>query len=654
MADKKDAKKEDIKVGVFVCQCGINIGGVVDCDAVAEYAATLPNVVYVKNSKYTCSDAGQQEIREGIKEHKLNRIVVAACSPRLHEPTFRKTVEDSGLNPFLFQMANIREHCSWVHMKEPEKATERAKEQTRMAVARARLLEPQEKLKVKVTKKALVIGGGIAGIQASLDLADQGFKTYLVEKEPTIGGMMAQLDKTFPTQDCSICIEAPKMVDVSRHPNIEMMTYSEVKAVEGYVGNFKITVEKKPRFVKENECTGCGLCAEVCPIETPNEFDMGMGARKAIYVSMPQSVPLVYTIDKEHCIGCGECVKVCSPNAIDFDQEPKEVVLDVGTVIVAIGSNTYDPSKNNDYGYNDYQNVITGLELERLINASGPTHGELLRPSDGKKPRKVAFIQCVGSRDEKSNIYCSNMCCMYAMKQSQLLLEKYPGIEVYIYYMDIRATGKGYEEFYRRARTEGITFIRGRPSAVVEDPKTKDLTVVAVDTSLGRQVDNKVDLVVLSVGLVPNPDTEKLKKLFNLTAGPGGFFLEAHPKLKPVDTLIDGVFIAGTCQGPKDIPASVTQGSAAASRAAILLSQGEVEIEPITAYVDQDLCIGCRICERICEFSAVKIEEKRAIVNEALCKGCGTCVGGCPTGAIQQRHFKDEQIVAEISAAFSE
>lgn len=651
-----EERKEEPRIGVYVCHCGINIAGVIDVEDVAKYASKLKNVVVSKDYKYMCSDPGQEMIKEDIKEHNLNRIVVAACSPRMHEPTFRTACQEAGLNPYLFEMANIREHSSWVHMREPEKATEKAKDQIRMAVAKARLLEPLEKPKVKVEKSALVIGGGIAGIQASLDLADQGFKVYLVEKTPSIGGKMAQLDKTFPTMDCSACILTPKMVDVARHPNIELLTYSEVKEVDGYIGNFKVKVEKHPRFVRESDCTGCGLCADACPIEVPNEFDLGLGTRKAIYVPFPQAVPLIYTIDKENCVGCGMCQNVCDPDAIDFEQKPEIIELQVGTIIVATGFEIFDATKKEEYGYGVYDNVINGLEFERLINASGPTGGKLLRPSDGKEPKSIGFIQCVGSRDETvGNNYCSRVCCMYAIKNARLYKEKHPEAEIYIFYMDIRAFGKGYEEFYKAAQEEyGIKFIRGRPGEVIEDPETKNLIVRVEDTLLGEPLEVDLELVVLSVGMEPPKDAEKIQRLLRISRGTDGFFLEAHPKLRPIDTLTDGVYLAGAVQGPKDIPDSVAQGSAAAARAAIPMAKGEVEVEPIVARVDTEKCIGCRICERVCDFGAIEVAERKAHVNEALCKGCGACAGACPTGAMQIKHFKDEQILAMIQAAFRE
>ncbi len=655
----EDINNEEIRVGVYVCHCGVNVGGVVNCPEVAEYAKTLPNVVVAKDYKYMCSDPGQSLIQDDIKEHNLNRIVVAACSPRLHEPTFRRCVEEAGLNKFLFEFANLREQDSWVHMTQPAEATAKAKDLTRMAVAKARLLEPLEASKVAVEKKCLVIGGGVAGIQSALDLADMGFKTYMVERNPTVGGRMGQLDKTFPTLDCSMCILAPKMVDTSKHENIELITYAEVKEVDGYIGNFTVTVEKKPRYVKEDDCTGCGQCQEVCPIEIPNYYDEGVGMVKAAYIPFPQAVPLCATIDKNYCIDCGLCETVCGPDAIDRDMEPEEIELHVGTIIAATGYDPYDPTEKYEYGYGRYTNVITAMEIERMINASGPTGGHVQKPSDGKEPKRVAFIHCVGSRDEQiGKSYCSRVCCMYSMKNAQLCIDHEPDTEVTCYYMDIRSFGKGFEEFYKTSQEKyGIEFIRGRPAEILENDDLT-LTVRAEDTLLGKVTEYTYDLVVLSVGLEPPKGSNELRQTLGLSRTSDGFYMEAHPKLRPVDTLTDGVYIAGVAQGPKDIPDAVAQGSAAASRASIPMAKGEVEIEPITADTDTTVCGACEVCVELCPFGAVTIEgegaDKHAAINVALCKGCGTCVGACPSGAMNQNHFKTEQIMAQIAAALED
>ena len=655
----EEINNEEIRVGVYVCHCGVNVGGVVNCPEVAEYAKTLPNVVVAKDYKYMCSDPGQSLIQDDIKEHNLNRIVVAACSPRLHEPTFRRCVEEAGLNKFLFEFANLREQDSWVHMTQPAEATAKAKDLTRMAVAKARLLEPLEASKVAVDKKCLVIGGGVAGIQSALDLADMGFKTYMVERNPTIGGRMGQLDKTFPTLDCSMCILAPKMVDTSKHENIELITYAEVKEVDGYIGNFTVKVEKKPRYVKEEDCTGCGQCQEVCPIEIPNYYDEGVGMVKAAYIPFPQAVPLCATIDKNYCIDCGLCETVCGPEAIDRNMEPEEIELHVGTIIAATGYDPYDPTEKYEYGYGRYTNVITAMEIERMINASGPTGGHVQKPSDGKEPKRVAFIHCVGSRDEQiGKSYCSRVCCMYSMKNAQLCIDHEPDTEVTCYYMDIRSFGKGFEEFYKTSQEKyGIEFIRGRPAEILENDDLT-LTVRAEDTLLGKVTEYTYDLVVLSVGLEPPKGSNELRQTLGLSRTSDGFYMEAHPKLRPVDTLTDGVYIAGVAQGPKDIPDAVAQGSAAASRASIPMAKGEVEIEPITADTDTTVCGACEVCVELCPFGAVSIEgegaDKHAAINVALCKGCGTCVGACPSGAMNQNHFKTEQIMAQIAAALED
>ena len=655
----EEINNEEIRVGVYVCHCGVNVGGVVNCPEVAAYAETLPNVVIAKDYKYMCSDPGQSLIQEDIKEHNLNRIVVAACSPRLHEPTFRRCVEEAGLNKFLFEFANLREQDSWVHMTQPEEATAKAKDLTRMAVAKARLLEPLEASKVAVDKKCLVIGGGVAGIQSALDLADMGFKTYMVERNPTIGGRMGQLDKTFPTLDCSMCILAPKMVDTSKHENIELITYAEVKEVDGYIGNFTVKVEKKPRYVKEEDCTGCGQCQEVCPIEIPNYYDEGVGMVRAAYIPFPQAVPLCATIDKNYCIDCGLCETVCGPEAIDRNMEPEEIELHVGTIIAATGYDPYDPTEKYEYGYGRYTNVITAMEIERMINASGPTGGHVQKPSDGKEPKRVAFIHCVGSRDEQiGKSYCSRVCCMYSMKNAQLCIDHEPDTEVTCYYMDIRSFGKGFEEFYKTSQEKyGIEFIRGRPAEILENDDLT-LTVRAEDTLLGKVTEYTYDLVVLSVGLEPPKGSNELRQTLGLSRTSDGFYMEAHPKLRPVDTLTDGVYIAGVAQGPKDIPDAVAQGSAAASRASIPMAKGEVEIEPITADTDTTVCGACEVCVELCPFGAVSIEgegaDKHAAINVALCKGCGTCVGACPSGAMNQNHFKTEQIMAQIAAALED
>jgi len=667
LPEENVSREKDVKprIGVFVCKCGLNIGSVVDCEAVAEYARTLDNVEHAEWNTFTCSDSSQKEIAEKIREKKLNRVVVASCSPRLHEPTFRRMCEEAGLNPYLFEMANIREHCSWVHMNEREKATEKAKELVKMAVAKARLLEPLERITVQVRKEALVLGGGVAGQRAALDLADLGFKVHLVERNPSIGGVMAQLDKTFPTLDCSICIQGPMMSDVGKHPNINLLAYHELKSIEGFIGNFVATIVRKPRYVDTELCNGCGMCYEVCPVKVPNEFDMGLGTRPAIYRMFPQVVPNYATIDKERCIDCGLCEMVCEKKAIKKEDAEEEFKLNVGTIIVATGYDVYDPSERNDYGYLEHANVITALELERLMNAAGPTLGHVVRPSDGREPEKVAFVLCVGTRDRGDESYCSVVCCTYSLKLASMYKEKHPEAEVTVFYIDMRASGKGYEELYTRARQRGIRFIRGKPAKVREDAETGNLILTVENTLAGTVDDIEVEMLVLSTGMVPKKDAHKVAQTLHISRSSEGFFLEKHPKLAPVDTPTDGVFLSGACQGPKDIPASVAQARGAAAAAAVPMLKGEITIGGDIAHHIPELCSGCGLCTKKCPYGAwemIELEEtlpsgkprKISSITEALCKGCGTCAADCPQNAIEMKHFTDAQLYAQIEAALEE
>ncbi|MEW5936252.1 MAG: CoB--CoM heterodisulfide reductase iron-sulfur subunit A family protein [Candidatus Thermoplasmatota archaeon] len=650
------------KIGVYVCECGINISAAVDVAKVAEHAKGLPDVVVSRYYKYMCSDPGQSLIKNDIKEMGLTHVVVASCSPRMHEPTFRAVVEEGGVNPYCFEMANIREHCSWAHMREKDKATEKAKDLVRMAVAKARLLRPLQRKQVPVTPAALVIGGGIAGIQAALEIAESGFKTYLVERTPSIGGRMAQLDKTFPTLDCSACILTPKMVDVARHPNIELLTYSEVTGVEGYIGNFKATVKKKARYVDIDKCVGCGRCAEACRLKgrVADEFNEKLGKRSAIYVPFPQAVPLKYTIDPERCIflktgKCGDsplCVEACEANAIDHQQKDDVVDLEVGTIVVATGFDLYDPSQKPEYGYGKIKNVITGLEFERLVSASGPTGGHI--EVNGKEPRRVVFIQCVGSRDKEGNEYCSRVCCMYTAKHAHLVREKIPGANVTIYYTDVRAFGKGFEEFYNRVKGEGVAYRRRELDDAIEVVEDDGRTIVKAQ---GHE-DIEADLVVLATAIVQRTDIEELARVLKVSRGADGFFLEIHPKLRPMDTATGGIFIAGCCQSPKDIPDTVAQASGAAAKASIPLSQGKIDLDPQRSEVIDENCDGCAYCIEPCPFKALTLIEymrdgaikKTVEANEALCQGCGVCQATCPKQGIIVRGFTTKQISAMVDA----
>jgi len=646
------------KIGVFICQCGTHISSVVDVNSLTEYAKTLQNVVYAEQMNYPCSNQGQEEIINAIKKHKLDRVVVAGCSPRLYEPTFQNCVSKADLNPWLFEMANIRELVSYCHKDKPVEATEKAKDLLIMAVAKAKLLEPLQPIELPITKKVMVIGGGIAGINAALDLADMGFKVYVVEKTETIGGYMALLDKTFPTLDCSICIEGPKMVDVGRHPNIEIISFADVLKVDGYVGNFRVKIRKNPRYVIDANCTGCGECRDACPIEYPNYADMYLGVRKAISVPYGQAVPLFHTINKDYCIECFKCVDACGARqAINFDQKPGEIELDVGAIIVSIGYDMFNPEVLEWTGYGKFDNVFTALEFERLILAAGPTGGKVIRASDGKKPHSVAFIQCVGSRDINHYEYCSSFCCMYTLKHSVMLKEKYrDDIEVYVFFNDMRSNFKGYEEFYNRAQKSGVKFIRVKLEnrRITEDSETKNLTVNG-ETEDGKPVSVNVEMVVLANAAVPAKTSSELAKILNIPLNKDGFFVECQPKIRPTDTDVPGIFLAGACQGLKDIPYSVAQGSAAAAQAASVLRKNSWIVEPIVARVNEDLCSGCRICESACGFHAINVEKigdkQIAKVTEGLCRGCGICCSACPTDAITMPHYSNKQIEAQINAA---
>jgi heterodisulfide reductase subunit A2 len=648
------------RVGFYICHCGTNIAGTVDVKAVAEYVASLPGVVVSRDYKYMCSDPGQELIQQDIREHKLNRIVVASCSPLLHEHTFRHATAAAGLNPYYFQMVNIRENVSWVNT-DKQAATEKSKDLARAAIRRVVHHKALERKRVPVNATALVVGGGIAGIHTALTLANAGKKVILVEREPTIGGHMAMFDKTFPTLDCAACILTPKMSAVKTHPNITLWTYSEVSQVDGYVGNFKVKVRRKPRYIHEDLCVGCMECVTACIYKDarfPDEFNQGLSKRKPVYIPFPQATPQVVLFDPETCIQlksgkCKKpCVESCDRRAIDFTQTEEIKEIEVGTIVLATGFQPFDASRLPYYGYGTYPNVYTALEVERLINASGPTGGEVVL-RDGKKPKAVGIIHCVGSRDEKTNRWCSRVCCMYSLKLAHLVKE-HSDAEIYNFYIDMRTPGKSYEEFYDKLLKEGVHFIRGRVAEVTDwarSPEEEGRLVVRVeDTLIGAVRRVPLDMVILAVGLEPRSDAQDVRRLFNLSCSTEGFFLERHPKLAPVNTFTDGIFIAGACQGPRDIPDTVAQAGAAAAEALALIDTGYVEMEPNTAFITEEECSGCKSCIPLCPYKAISFleDKKKAYINEALCKGCGTCVASCPSGSITQNLFEDEQIFSEI------
>ncbi len=640
-----------MKIGVYVCHCGINIADHVDVEAVKNCAENHPKVAVARNYTYMCSDPGQDLIVKDIETYQLDRIVVAACSPTLHERTFRNAVSKTGLNPYFLEIANIREQCSWVH-SDRTRATEKAKELVSSAIAKALLLEPLEEKEVQMRRSALVVGGGIAGLQSALDIADSGFEVFLVEKQPSIGGRMAQLNKTYPTMGTTEDLIVLKMRDAEEHPNIELLPYSEIVTVEGFVGNFTVELREKPRYIDPLRCTNCGQCEKICPVRVPNEFNLGLDSRPAIYLPFPQAIPNRYVIDPDACQylmrgECGRCVEGCPPEAIDFTQKERERVIEVGTIVIATGFEPFDARFKPEFGYDLYERVITGLELERLLSPSGPTGGNL--PAHWEKPENMVFIQCVGSRDKTvGNEYCSRICCMYTAKQADLLREKFPDARITVCYIDVRAFGKGHEEFYEKVQKAGVIYRKGIPSEIYK--KGEKLIVKAEDSLLGELYEEEADLVVLATGLVPPREADHLRNLFKLNQTPDRFFMEAHPKLRPLDTAIDGIYLSGTCQGPKDIADTVAHAHGTASRATIPLFQGKVKIEPTTASIDEEICSGCGLCEYVCEYQALRRDEYRGhmTVNAALCKGCGACHSVCPVKAITVKQFKTEQVLVQI------
>ncbi len=642
---------EEVKVGVYICHCGGNISDTVDVEKVREAAAKLKDVEVAETYEYVCSDPGQEMIVNGIKEHGLNRIVVASCSPRMHLDTFRRTVESAGLNPYFLEMANIREQCSWVH-DDIEAATSKAIDLVRGAVARARHLQPLETKSIPVNSDVLVIGGGIAGIITSLELADKGYQVYLVEKSPSIGGHMAQLSKTFPTLDCSQCILTPKMVDAGQHSKIEVISMAELMAVEGSPGNYRVLVRKHPRFVDASKCTACGECDKVCPVKVPSEFEAALFPRKAIYTPFQQAVPRTYVIDKEHCLYltkgvCRLCEKFCKGNAIDFDQKEETVELDVGAIVACTGFDQLDPEEFEEYGFGLHPDIVTNLQLERLLGH------EMRRPSNGEVAKRVAFILCVGSRmmDQDRGVeHCCNIGCMAAIKQAMLVQKIVPDAEPWIFYTDIRADGKGYEEFYATAQDHNVRFVRGRVAEVVPSKNDNQIKVRAEDTLIGSKVEGAFDLVVLTLGIIPSLGTKELAQKLGVQVGSDGFLLERHYKLRPVDSQREGVFIAGGVLSPKDVRETTLEAMSTASRVATFVGKGEISIPPEVAYIIPEKCNLCGICVEICPVNAVEKSSEGITINPISCVGCGICVPRCPVEAIELNNCTDEQLIAQIQA----
>ena len=656
------------RIGVFVCWCGSNIAGTVDVERVAEAMKSVPGVVHSTTYQYMCSEVGQSRIMEAIKEHQLTGVVVCSCSPRMHENTFRKTAQRAGLNPYMVEIANIREQCSWIH-KDKEVGTQKAIVLAKAAVAKVMLNTPLQAGTSPVIKRALVIGGGIAGIQTALDIADAGYEVDIVEKSPTIGGRMAQLDKTFPTLDCSACILTPKMVDAAQNEKIDIISYAQVEKVSGFVGNFTVTIRKKARFVDELKCTGCGACMEKCPSKKgKNEFNMGLNNRTAIYIPFAQAIPNVAVIDPEQCLKlktgkCGLCERVCSAGAINYKQEDEVFERQYGAIVAATGFKPIDLDAFDEYGYSQSKDVVTSLEFERIMNAAGPTGGQLVRPSDGKHPHEIVFIQCVGSRDTSGcgKPYCSKICCMYTAKHAMLVRDKYPDVNVHVFYIDVRTPGKNFDEFYRRAAEQyGVDYIKGMVGKVF--PEGDKLIVQGSDLINGKQLALQADMVVLAAAIEPDPSARKLATMLTASMDTNDFFTEAHPKLRPVESPTAGVFLSGVCQGPKDIPETVAQAGAAASKVIGLLAKDHLVTNPCVAQSNELLCNGCSQCERVCPYGAISYVEKEirgpgvrevrrvAQVNPAVCQGCGACTVTCPSGAMDLQGFSNLQIMAEVDA----
>ncbi len=554
------------RIGVYICHCGVNIAATVDVAAVTEFAAHLPGVVVARNYTYMCSDPGQVLIKKDILELNLSRVVVASCSPRMHEATFRAAVADGGLNPYCFEMANIREQCAWVHPNEPA-TTQKAMQLVASAVAKAGNLDPLEVRQVPVTPAALVIGGGIAGMQAALDIADAGYQVTLVEQADRLGGQVARLHRTFPTLESTASLVEPVIARTVSHPNIQVLTGARVADVGGYVGNFKVQVKQ------------------------------GEG----------------------------------------------ESTVSVGTIVVATGYEVFDARRKPELGYGQYPQVITTMDFEALAD------GEL--GANGSSPKDVIFIQCVGSRDQNlGNAYCSRVCCMVTARQAHLVRQRLPDARVTVFYMDVRAYGKGFEEYYDQLREEGVLYRRGNPSEIIR--RGERVVVRAEDTFLGEAVEVEADLVVLAVGMTARRESTEIARLLKLSRSADGFLMEAHPKLRPVDTSMAGVYLAGCCQGPKDITDTVSQARAAAAAAMIPLMRGQVQVEATTSFIDEDLCAGCGQCAQVCTFSALSLHPVRQVmtVNAVLCQGCGACAAACPSGAINVHHFTFDQFIRQIEA----
>ena len=646
------------RIGVYVCHCGGNISDTVDVEKVVEAIKNYPGVVVAKHFMFMCADAGQKMIEEDIKKYNLDGVVVASCSPKLHEMTFRNCVARAGLNPYLFYHVNIREDVSWAHSDNPEEATKKAIRHVKAGIEYVRHAKPLEKIKVKTIPSVLIIGGGIAGIRAALDLSRMGVNVFLVEKSPFLGGRTAQIWKVFPTGETGKEIVRRLIEELKKRDNIAVYTNAEIESFSGFLGNFTVKIKVYPRYIVKKH-PRITEAIKKCPIEVPNEFDYGLTKRKAIYIPYEGAYPDLPVIDMKHCNKCGECVKILG-DAVDFNQQQQTITLNVGAVIVATGFDAYEP-KEGEFGYKKFQNVITLPQFERILDISNNEEKIMF---NGKEVKSIAFIYCVGSRQiptgpEKVNEYCSRYCCSVTTHLNAELFKKFKDLTIYNIYRDIRTYGK-YETYYEEAGRKGAVFIRYDPNDPPQVCAEGDKLLVTVRDLLTNreEIEIPVDLVVLVTGMVAR-ENKKLEDILKLPIGRDGFYQEIHPKLRPVETNIAGILIAGTCQGPRNIQETLASASAAAAKAASIVLRETIELEPLVAFVDPSKCNLSKLCMKECPVNAIQEKEYeglgvKAWVNEALCIGCGACVAVCPTEAIQLKTLSTDQIRAMIKAMAEE